>query len=369
MDLSTLTRAQLLKLKASDFVRWIGTRATADEGEPPVEKFRRRWPNSPHHGAIERHDRAIMKGAVPAATPTDPTWAEALAQFELATAFAEYVQPLTLLGRIQNLRRVPFNTPVARSTQPITGYWAGTGRPKPISAGAFDSATLRPAIASGLAVFTRELLRFAAPGSEAFVRDEMAAGLTTFLDEQFVDPTNAGVTDVYPASITSGVTAAGTSAGDVLEDVRTLTTAYLADGGSLSSAVLLISSANAVALAARSGVIGSPQLSGLTVSGGVVAGLPCVASDSVGPQLILLDARGVVLADQLGLIVQAARQTNLEMSDTPTGNAATGTATSMVSLFQTNSVALRVERFINWERLGAIAVVEGVNYLTEGSPS
>ena len=367
MDLSRLTRDQVLRIKATDYVKWIGTSATADDGEPPLAVFRRRWPNSPNIDVIERHLHTLTRGAVPAATGTG--WAGVLADFTLAHAFAEFVQPFTILGRIENLRRVPFRTPVSRSTASIVGYWAGNGRPKPLSAGSMDTATLHPATASGIVVVSREVATFAAPGSEAFLRDEMKAGLAKFLDEQFVDPANAGVTDVHPASITNGVVASGVSSGDVLEDLRMLISGYLANGGSLTSAVLLISSQNAVALAARSGVTGSPVFPGLTVEGGTLAGLPAIASDSVGAQLILVDARGVLMADESGLVIEAARQTALEMSDTPTNNSSTATGTSMVSLFQTNSIALRVERFLNWSREGAIAIITGVNYLVEGSPS
>jgi hypothetical protein len=37
-----------------------------------------------------------------------------------------------------------------------------------------------------------------------------------------------------------------------------------------------------------------------------------------------------------------------------------------VSLWQTNCAAIRLDRFINWLRIGAISVVDGANYLSEG---
>ncbi len=43
-----------------------------------------------------------------------------------------------------------------------------------------------------------------------------------------------------------------------------------------------------------------------------------------------------------------AERASLEMLDNPTNNSATATATSMVSMFQTDSVAIRVERYLNW---------------------
>jgi hypothetical protein len=197
----------------------------------------------------------------------------------------------------------------------------------------------------------------------------LTAGVATFLDEQFIDPTNAGVADVNPASITNGVSASHTSTGDVVEDLRELVAGYVADGGSLASAVILLSSQNASALAIRSGVTGSPTFPGLTVSGGTLAGVPALASDSVGAQLVMVDQRGIVIADELGFDAAISQAATLEMSDNPTNNSVTPTGTTLFSVWSSNAVALKVERFINWQRLGAIALVDSVDYVSEGSPA
>jgi len=68
------------------------------------------------------------------------------------------------------------------------------------------------------------------------------------------------------------------------------------------------------------------------------------------------------------VMVDMSREASLQMLDNPTNNSATGTATSMVSMFQTNSVAFRAERTLNWakRRASAVAVLSGVNW---GVPS
>jgi len=52
------------------------------------------------------------------------------------------------------------------------------------------------------------------------------------------------------------------------------------------------------------------------------------------------------------------------MLDNPTGNSATATATQLVSMWQTNSLALKAERFIYWKRArdAAVQYIENVNY-------
>jgi len=52
------------------------------------------------------------------------------------------------------------------------------------------------------------------------------------------------------------------------------------------------------------------------------------------------------------------------MESDPAGDSITPTGTELVSMFQTNSVAIRAERWINWKRrrTAAVAVISGVNY-------
>jgi len=115
--------------------------------------------------------------------------------------------------------------------------------------------------------------------------------------------------------------------------------AYRAAGGSFASAVILLSSANAVGLSLMSGADGKPLFPNIQRDGGVIAGLPALASDSVGALLIAVDTSQLVVADELGLTVSRSTQATLELLDTPSSNTRTATATNMISLFQSNSVA------------------------------
>jgi hypothetical protein len=52
------------------------------------------------------------------------------------------------------------------------------------------------------------------------------------------------------------------------------------------------------------------------------------------------------------------------MLDNPTNASIDGTATSLVSMFQNDSTAIRAHRFVNWSRRRntAVAVLSGVNW-------
>ena len=63
------------------------------------------------------------------------------------------------------------------------------------------------------------------------------------------------------------------------------------------------------------------------------------------------------------VVVDASREASLQMSDSPSDLDSTDNVT-MVSMFQTNSVALRAERWINWKlrRDDAVAVIDHVGW-------
>jgi hypothetical protein len=81
-------------------------------------------------------------------------------------------------------------------------------------------------------------------------------------------------------------------------------------------------------------------------------------------------ADGVYFADEGGIAVDMSREASLEMSNTPTGRSTGGgspgtpNATSLVSLWQTNSVGFRCERTVNWQlrRPGSVQVLTQVEW-------
>jgi hypothetical protein len=75
---------------------------------------------------------------------------------------------------------------------------------------------------------------------------------------------------------------------------------------------------------------------------------------------VALQPSEVYFADDGGFQVDASDQASLQMLDNPTNDTVTPTATSLVSLWQTNCVGFRAERILNWARRRANAAV----YLT-----
>jgi hypothetical protein len=112
--------------------------------------------------------------------------------------------------------------------------------------------------------------------------------------------------------------------------------------------------------------------------GGTLMGIPVIASQyaqdasgGAGNLVVLVNASDIFLADDGAVTVDVSTEASLQMSNSPTGNSATATAVSLVSMFQTNSIALRAERFINWKRrrTSSVAFIDDVNWGSVGSPT
>ncbi len=319
----------------------------------------------------------VLKAAVEAGTTTDATWAAPLVEYQImASEFVEFLRPLTIIGRIPNLRKVPFNIKLPRQTTGGNAYWVGQGKPKPLSKIDFDSITLRWTKLATIAVLTEELVRFSNPSAEMLTRDALAGAIVQKSDEDFVDPDKAEVADTSPASITNGLVAVvsnGNDAESVRADIRALFAAFIASNLTPTNGVWIMSSTTALALSLMVNALGQAEFPGITMLGGTFWGMPVVTSESVptdstGAMVILANASDILLADDGQVVIDASREASLQMDDDPTNDSGVPTPTQVVSMFQTNSVAIRAERFINWKRRRptAVAYLSGVNW---GQPS
>jgi hypothetical protein len=99
--------------------------------------------------------------------------------------------------------------------------------------------------------------------------------------------------------------------------------------------------------------------------GGTFMTMPVIVSDNVATDIVVLvNAKDIFLAREDGLRVAMSTEASLEMSDTPAHDSVTPTGASMVSMFQTNSVALLCEETVNWARRRdeSVAYLTGVSW-------
>jgi HK97 family phage major capsid protein/HK97 family phage prohead protease len=321
----------------------------------------------------------IMKNAVAAGTTTDPNWAGNLvpAYQRFTGDFVEFLRPQTVIGKfgtngIPGLRPIPFNISIAGQSSGGQGYWVGEGAPKPLTRFDTTLVNLRWAKVANIAVITEEMLRFGEPSMDALVRNMLAEALVERLDIDFLDPAKAAVTNVSPASITNGVsvlTSSGNSAADVRTDVAAVLTQYIAANNMPTNGVWIMTARRALSLSLMRNALGAREFPDIGMMGGTLEGFPVITSeyqhtDSDGDNVVFVNASDIWLADDGQVVLDASREASLQMNDVPTQDATQGTGTSLVSMFQTNSVALRAERFINWQRRrsSAVVVLNAVNW-------
>lgn len=313
------------------------------------------------------------KANVVAGSTVDGTWAADLVLDEggAFADFAEYLRPQTILGKFGNdgipsLRRVPFRTALGISAGAGSGYWVGEGMPKPLTAFDFNKTNLEPLKCANIVVLTEELLASSSAAAETMVRDEMRNALVALIDESFIDPANAGSAGVEPASITNAAAngaASGTGdADDVRADLRSLFNEFIT-ANSASDIVLIMRASDALAAGMLVNALGQAEFPGIGRNGGTLLQLPVIASQAVpSGTVVAVQPSEIYFADDGGFQVDVSREASLQMLDNPTNDTVTPTATTMVSLWQTNSVGFRCERILNWKlrRATAVAYLTGV---------
>ena len=316
-----------------------------------IDYAEKRWNDSTPEVAL------YLKAAVAAGTTTDTTWALPLVNQNISNEFIELLRPATILGKIPGLRQVPFNTKVPTQTAGGTYGWVGEAKPKPVTKLAFSSTSLGVSKAAGIIVLTKELVMLSNPSAEALVRRDMVAGIAQFLDQQFIDPTVAAVADVNPASITNGApTAAATT--NPLADIMGLISHFATNNIPVDGVTFIMSAANALSLTFRTNLDGSPEFPGVSINGGSYKGLTFITSQAAGTNIIALQPSLVLYADDGGVTIDASQEASLQMDSAPMSPA--DATTVYVSLWQSNMIGLRAERFINWAK----ASTNAVKYLT-----
>ncbi len=320
----------------------------------------------------------VLKAAVAAGDTTTTGWAAELVYAQnLANEFIEFLRPMTILGKMGGLTRVPFNVRIAGQSAGSSAYWVGQGQPVPVSKLTTMAITLGMAKAAGLVAIDDELVRSSSPSAELLVRNDLAAAIAAFLDVQFIDPDVAAVANVSPASILNGVTptaASGVTEAALRTDTAALLNAWIAAKLDLSKGVWIMTPQQAMAIGDMLNPLGQPTFPGINMMGGTFKGLPVITSQSalqvgsptIGSIIALVNAPEVLLADDGQVTISTSTEASIQMLDNPTNLSTGATApTTVVSMFQTNSLAIKAVRYINWGKRRATAAewISGAAYV------
>jgi len=281
--------------------------------------------------------------------------------------FAQFVRPATLIGRVQGMREVPLRVRLITGMGGTTAYWVGEGQPKPISSAAFNRLVLDPLKVVGVAVVSQELLRASEPKADDTLRVDLRAAAVAAMDEAFMDPSNAGQANVRPASVTYGaerVQSTGSTVAQIDADLEAMVERLTAAGSDLSAAFWTMRPTTAVSLSLKRGSGGALAYPGMSAKGGELLGMPVLTTphltaDTSGSFITLVDASQIAIGDDDDSSIQVSREGAVQMSDDPGIG-----PTTLVSLFQNDCAAVRVERQVNWaiRRQEFAVVLEHVLY-------
>lgn len=325
-----------------------------------------------------RNVESVIKATVAAATTGDATWAGPLLAYNnYSQDFVEFLRPRTILGQfgagnIPAAKRIPFNVHIKGQTSGGMGYWVGQGAPKPVTKFDYNDVYFGWFKVAAIAVATDEMIRFSDPAIEVLIRDGLAEAGAERMNVDFINPAFAGAANISPASILNGVTpiaSSGTDADAVRADLLALQAAADDANNPLNSMVYIMHPKTAAALGNMYNPLGQREFNGISRRGGDVGGVPVITSgyvpfDSSGGIVAMVNAEDIWYADDGVATVDMSNQASIQMLDNPTNNSATGTATSVVSMYQTDSTAFRMHRFANWarRRASSFAYLTGVNW-------
>lgn len=314
----------------------------------------------------------VTKADIAPATTTTSGWASQLVE----TAMAEFLALLpptsiypVLRGMGLGLTFGPnsgaIKIPFSSSTTALAGGFVLEGDPIPVGRMTLDSVTLTPHKFGIIVPMTREVMRYTNPAIEAVVRDELLARTSIKLDSLLLDTTAGSTT--RPAGLRYNVSAAGSAYGGgdykaFLEDMKTLLAPFdTANAGRRLALIMNPAQARAVRM------MEGPNSSGFGWANQFLSDFRLIVSTSAtAGTVIAVDAADFVTGTGDTPMFEASEQATIHMSDTPLEIVATDPATAdpVRSMFQTNSVALRMLMDVTWamRRSGMVQWLSGVSW-------
>jgi HK97 family phage major capsid protein len=287
-----------------------------------------------------------LRAAVAALATGD---AATLASSRNLTELVGLSRPQTILGQLSAARRVPLNTTTPAISGDATAYLGSEGVAKPLSKFSLASVSVAPRKITAAIIVSDELLKTANTDAETGLGTELAKALAGQVDRRSIDPNLAD-------SLTAGATtivATGASLAAVDFDLKALLANFA--GKSTAGLVLAMSSGTATYLASLRGSGGSPAFPGIGRNGGVIWTVPVLISDALlstgSPgvsEIVAIIQIEILISDEGQAAMSVARSASVQLVDNPSDP-----ATSTVSLFQANLLALLVERWLGWARVAA----------------
>lgn len=320
----------------------------------------------------------VLRAASAPAMTTVTGWAAELVQ-QTYVAMMPILMPKAILTRLgaRGLtltfgRAGKINIPTRSRTPTIAGSFVGEGLPIPVRQGAFTSQALTPKKMAVITTWTREMDEHSIPAIEGILREAIQTDTTVAVDSVLIDANPA--TTIRPAGLLNGIAAQTATAGGsitaVVGDLKLLVGALnTGTYGNIRNPVWLMNPAELLSLslvnAANTGIFPFKD----EIARGTLNNVPIIDSGTVPAKtVILIDAADFVVVGGEAPRFEVSDQATLHMEDTTPLDLVSGSpgtaASPQRSLFQTDSLALRMILPLNWaqRRAGTIAWVNNVTW-------
>ena len=318
------------------------------------------------------------KAASAPANTTTSGWAAELVQTAtldfIDTLVASSVYPVLRAkgGQFTFGRNGVVNIPARSATPSVAGSFVGQGAPIPVRQAGFSATSLTPRKMAVITTFTREIAQKSTPDIEQVLRTAIQEDTGVAIDTVLLD-TNAA-TAIRPAGLRYGVTGLTPTANGgfaaLVADLKGLVGALIASSsGNIRLPVWVMNPVQALSISLTQNAAGDFPFAA-DLKNGTLLGYPVAQSATVPLGTVsLVDAADFFTATGDEPQFEVSDQAVLHMEDTaPAQISATGTPNTVAapirSMFQTDSIALRMIMDLNWamRRAGMVAFVAGVTW-------
>lgn len=320
----------------------------------------------------------VTKAATAPATTTTTGWAAELVQTSILD-FMESLLPVSVYpalrargGEFSFGRNGIVSIPSRNTGTSLAGSFVAQGAPIPVRQGAFTSTTLTPKKMAVITTFTREIAEHSTPSIEAILREAIRDDTAQAIDTILLDNTAASTT--RPAGLRNGVSGLTATTGGgfaaLVGDLKALVGALITSSkGNLRAPVFIMNPVQALAISLTQNDGGDFTFAA-GMERGMLNGYPVIQSANVTAGTILLvDAADFFTATGDEPRFDVSDQATLHMEDTTpaqigTAGTPNAVAAPVRSMFQTDSIALRMILDMNWamRRAGSVAFAESVTW-------
>lgn len=318
-------------------------------------------------GKTNPHLVEVIKADVAGGGSGSGEWgAELVSQDTWTGDFIDYLYGMTVFDKL-GLREVPANVTIKGQDGAATAYWVGESKPIPVSTMDFNDVTLTRKKVAALAVISKELMMDSSPSAEMLIRDNLAQAGAQKLDSTFFSA--AAGTATTPAGILyniPGTQSAGTDGDGVANDMKELMHRFTVAKNS-GGQVLVMNPSQATGLSWLRNALDQYEFPNISESGGNIRGKPVFTGDNINAaHVIMLKPSDIYRIGRGPVEISVSDQAAIEMADNPANasDAPTAATGKMVSMYQTESVAIKMVQQTNFARRreSAVAWIKDADY-------